>query len=314
VQLPQINVQQLITFCFVAKEESFSVASEKLFITQPAVTRQIKSLEGQFGVKLINVKRKRVHLTKAGERLVTYAESVISQVMMAENFLKSCRVNSLRIGVATTITLYLTPMIDKFKELFPSVMLSVREGPSLTLIEDLLDFKHDICLVGPLPAIDKKLRVASIPEVERMVLVASPEYPLARKSEVKWEDLVEYPLILQAEGSTSREVILRHFASRKLTPMIGAEVDNVECAKQLALQQKGMAMMFLPCVREEVALGKLTIIPVVNGEIKLGIDVVTNRECASSPLLKAFVGIIEKRFNYPLCEDGSLRQRPMVIS
>jgi DNA-binding transcriptional LysR family regulator len=305
MKLPQINVQQLITYYFVATEKSFSVASEKLFITQPAVTQQIKGLEGLFGVKLINVKRKRVHLTKAGERLVAYAEEIINHVMMAENFLKSYRVNNLRIGVATTLTLYLTPIIDTFKELFSAVMVSVREGPSLTLVDELLDFKFDICLVGTLQTINKKLHVARIPRIEGMALVASPDYPLVRKPEVKWEDLVDYPLIIQSEGSTAREVILEHFASRNLTPMIGAEVDNVECAKQLARQKKGVALVFLPYVREEVALGKLAIIPVVDGEIRLGIDIVTNQEMPVSPMLRVFLGLIEKHFNYPLSENGS---------
>jgi DNA-binding transcriptional LysR family regulator len=293
-------MQQLISFYFVAKEKSFSVASERLFITQPAVTQQIKGLEGQFGVKLINVKKKRVHLTKAGERLLSYAEVIVNYVAMAENFLKSYRVDNLRIGVATTITLYLTPIIDKFKEIFPSVMVSVREGPSLTLIEDLIDFKFDICLTGTLPKIDKKLQVTRIPEMERMVLVASPDYPLARKPEVKWEDLATHPLILQSEGSTAREVILTHFASRNLIPTIGAEVDNVECVKQLALQKKGVALMFLPYIREEVAKGRLITIPVVDGDIRLGIDIVTNQDIPASPLLKAFMDVVEKHFDYPL--------------
>ncbi len=302
---PQINVQQLISFYFVAKEKSFSVASEKLFISQPAVTQQIKGLEERFGVKLINVKRKRVNLTKAGERLVNYAEEMINHVMMAENFLKSYRVNYLHIGTATTLTLYLTPIIDTFKELFSSVMVSVREGPSLALVEDLLDFKCDICLVGALETINKKLHVTRIPGVEGMVLVASPDYPLVKKPEVKWEDLVDYPLIIQSEGSTAREAILKHFRSRNLTPMIGAEVDNVECAKQLARQKKGVALIFLPYIREDVALGKLTIIPVVDGEIKLGIDIVTNPEMPASPMLKAFMGLIEKHFSYFLSGNGS---------
>ena len=305
MKLPQINVQQLISFYFVATEKSFSVASEKLFITQPAVTQQIRGLEEKFGVKLINVKRKRVYLTKAGERLVSYAEEIINHVMMAENFLKSYRVNNLHIGVATTLTLYLTPIIDTFKELFSSVRVSVREGPSLTLIEGLLDFKFDICLVGTLQTINKKLQVMRMPQIERMVLVASPDYPLVRKPEVKWEDLVDYPLIIQSEGSTAREVILEHFASRNLTPMIGAEVDNVECAKQLARQKKGVALMFLPYIREDVALGKLTIIPVVDGEIKLGIDIVTNQEMPVSPILKAFMGLVEKHFSYPFSRNDS---------
>ncbi|MGD0660631.1 MAG: LysR family transcriptional regulator [Syntrophorhabdales bacterium] len=296
MRLPQINVQQLMTFYVVAKEESFSVAAERLFISQPAVTQQIKALDAQFGVKLVHVKRKRVHLTPVGEQLVGYAEEVINRVMAAENFLKSYSLGNLQIGVSCVLTPYLTPVIEQFKELYSSVTVSVREGPSLGLVEDLLDFKFDLCLVGTLPTVNKKLHVTRIPEVEKMVLVASPDYPLACTAEVKWEDLVHHPLIIQSEGSMARVAILRHFAKRNLTPFIGAEVDNIEFAKELARQKKGVALVFLPRVREEVAQGRLTIIPITDGEIRLGIDIVTNQERAVSPVLSAFLGLAEKYF------------------
>jgi DNA-binding transcriptional LysR family regulator len=305
VKLPQINVQQLISFYFVGKEHSVSAASEKVFVTQPAITQQIKALEAQFGVKLINVKRKRVHLTKAGERLLDYAEEVVNHVELAENFLKSYRINNLRIGVACALTLYLTPVIDKFKELYPSVKVAVREGPSLELIEDLLDFKFDICLVGTLREINKRLQVLRIPKVEKMVFVANPGYPLVEKGEVKWEDLVDYPLIIQSEGSTARERILDHFRTRNLNPLIGAEVDNIECAKELARQKKGIALMFFPNIKEEVALEKLRIIPVADGEIRLDIDIARNQEIAFSPLSNAFISVIEKHFGHFLSHENS---------
>jgi len=300
VKLPHINVQQLISFYFVAHEESYSVASEKLFITQPAVTRQIKELEAQFGVKLVNIKRKRVHLTEAGERLAQYAEQIVGQVAKAENFLKSCRLDSLHIGVSCTLMLYLAPIIDKFKETHSSVRVSVKEGPSLTLIQDLLDFRFDLCVVGTLPKVDARLDARRIPQLEKMVLVASPDHPLVRKARVKWEDLVNYPLILQSEGSTGRVAILQHFAKRGLAPLIGAEVDNIECARELARQKKGIALMFHPHVKEEVARGRLTIIPVTDGEIRRGIDIVWNREIAVSPVLNAFLAVVEGHFDQVL--------------
>ena len=305
MKLPQINVQQLISFYFVAREESYSAASEKLFITQPAVTRQIKELEAQFGVKLINIKRKRVHLTEAGKRLALYTEQIVGRVAKAENFLKSCRLDSLHIGVSCTLMFYLTPIIDKFKETHPSVRVSVKEGPSLTLIQDLLDFRSDLCVVGTLPKLDGRLEARRIPQLERMVLVASPDHPLVRKAGVKWEDLVKYPLILQCEGSTGRVAILQHFAQRGLTPLIGAEVDNIECAKELARQKKGVALMFLPHVKQEVAQGRLTIIPVTDGEIRRGIDIVRNREMVMSPVLAAFLGVVEGHFERLLTASAS---------
>ncbi len=305
MKFPQINVQQLISFYHVAKAESFSIASERLFVTQPAVTQQIKALETQFGVKLINVKRKRVYLTRAGLRFLTYAEEVVNHVVAAEAFLNAYRLNNLHLGVATTLTRFLTPIIDKFKELHPSVRVSVCEGTSLTLIEGLLDFKADVCLVGTLQAINKKLRVTRFPEVEKMVLVASPDYLAGKKAYVSWEELAAYPLILQSEGSTARAIMLKHFEDRNLVPVIGAEVDNIECAKELARQKKGLALMFLPNVREEVAQKALAIIPITDGDITLGIDIAQYEEMATSPVVEAFLGVIQEHFGRLLSQKTS---------
>ena len=223
---------------------------------------------------------------------------MINHVKLAENFLKSYRLNTLQIGVAFTLVLYFTPLIDKFKELYPSVKVAVREGPSLKLIEDLLDFKLDICLVRTLKEINKRLRVLRIPQVEQMVFVANPDYPLVKKSEVKWEELIDYPLILKSAGPIARERILEHFRRRKLNPLIGAEVDNVECVKELAKQKKGVALMFLPNIKEELALQKLKIIPVTDGEIRIGIDITRNQEMSLSPLANAFLSVIKKHFAF----------------
>ena len=303
MRLPQINLQHIITFYFVAHEESFSAASGKLYITEPAVHQQIRGLELHYGVKLVYVKRKRVYLTKAGEKLLAYAEEIFNQAMMTENFLKSYRTSILHIGIAGTMMLYLMGIIDRFKELYPSVQVTVREGPSRVLAEELLDFRHDICLVGSLPRIDGSLRVFRIPEVEQMVFVASPEHPLASGPIATWEDLTRYPLIIQHEGSCAREIVHEHFTRRHLQPLIGAEVDNIGCAKGLARQKKGIALMFLPNVKEELALGSLKLIPVVEGEIRLGIDVLTNKEASTTAVTEAFLNIIKEHFHYVLSEQ-----------
>jgi DNA-binding transcriptional LysR family regulator len=298
---PQINLQHIISFYYVAKEKSFSEAAENLFVTQSAVTQQIRALEVQFGVKLVNVKKKRVFLTKAGERLFAYAEEFLNHTIMIENFLKSYRLNNLHVGIAGTLMLYLMGMIDKFKELYPSVQVTVREGPSRKLAEELLDFRHDICIVGPISDLNERLNVFKIPpKVEKLVFVASPEYRLSVELPLKWKDLAVHPLIIQPEGSVAYELIFNNFISRGLKPLIGAEVDNIEFAKTLAKQKKGIALMFQPNIREELANGALTIIPVEDGEIWLGIDVLTNKEAASSAVMEAFFNIIKEHFDYVL--------------
>jgi DNA-binding transcriptional LysR family regulator len=300
----QFNLHHLISFLFVAKTRSFSRASEQLGITQPAVTQHIHALEVQFGVKLINLSRKRVFLTKAGERLVPYAEDFYNQAMMANSFLKSYRLNNLSVGISSQLLVYMTALIDRFKELHPSTRISVREAPSLVLIKELLDFRHDVCLVGPAFPYGERLQIYRIPRNEPMFFVASPEYPIVTtENPMAWKHLAPHPLILQSEGSGARELVLYHFRKRGLTPIIGTEVDNIEFAKELARQKKGISFMFEPNIREEVTRGDLRIIEMEDGPIRVGaIDVLLNKEVVS-PAAQAFLKVLTEHF-------GGIRELP----
>lgn len=301
----QLNLHHVISFYFLAKEQSFSRAAEKLSITQPAITQHVHGLEVQFGVKLVNVKKKRVQLTKAGERLLGYAEDLLNQAMMTENFLKSYRFNNLCIGIASPLMMYLTALIDKFKELHPSIRVSIREGPSTAMVEELLDFKQDICLIGVLAPCER-LRLYRIPVDERLVFVASPEYPLPADQPIRWAELISHPLIIQSEGSASRAIILHHFEKRGLQPLIGAEINNSELAKRLARQKKGVALMFEPNIKEEITSGDLRVVELEGGDIKMGsIDVLVNKEVWLSPAVEAFLLVTKVHFGGNLHEIPS---------
>jgi len=291
-----MNLQHVVTFYFVAREKSFHAAAEKLFITQPAVTQQIHALEVQFGVKLIHIKKKRAYLTRAGEQLLTYAEELFNQIMVTENYLKSYRLTNINIGIASQLTVLLTGLIDRFKDRQPSVRLSVREASSGVLAEELLNFKHDICFVGPLPRVSERLSMIRIPQAERIVFVASPDYPLSSKEEITWQDLVKYPLIIPGEGSAAREIAFENFRKRDLQPLIGAQVDNIECAKRLVLQKKGIAFMVLFNIRDELARNDLKILNVAGTDIRIDVDILMNPEIALSPVAESFLSLARERF------------------
>jgi DNA-binding transcriptional LysR family regulator len=302
MRLPHINPQHIITFYFVAKETSFSLASEKLCITQSAVTQQIRALELQFKVKLVNVKRKRVYLTKAGEHLMGLAEQFLNQTMMIEDYLKSYTLKNLHVGIARSLTRYLTEIIEEFREINPSVRVMVREGPSKILAEELLDFQHDICLVGTLAQPNERLRIFRIPQVEKLIFVTGAACPLVAGQTVEWKDLARYPLILQSEGSLARTTVLNQFKSRGLEPIIGTETDNVEWAKDLVRQGKGIALIFLPNVKEELGRGTLKILPIADSEVSYDIDILLNREMPQSPVTEALLAVIKEHFNYDLIQ------------
>jgi len=292
-----INPQHIISFYFVGLEKSFSAASERLCVTESAVHQQIKALEMQFGVKLVYTKKKRACLTKTGEKLFTYAEEFFNRAAITENFLKSYALTNLHLAIASSLLMYLMPVIDKFKESQPHVQVTIHEGPSMILGEELIDFKHDICLIGSFNRFER-LRVLRIPEVEEMVFVASPQHPLAKVTAITWEDVARWPLVIQREGSMARAILDQNFSVRGLKPSIGTEVGNPELMKGLVRENRGIALMFLPSVRDDLALGRLTMMPLADGPIKLDIDVLMNRELAMSPIAEIFLKVIKEYFHY----------------
>jgi DNA-binding transcriptional LysR family regulator len=298
----KIHLDQLITFYFIAKEGSVTDASELLCLSQPAVTMQVSALQKYFGVKLINVKKKKVHLTKAGEELLPYAEEIYRSAVKAESLLVSYRNNNLRIGISGALTLFLIPVVDRFKELYPTVRLTIREGRTRNLTAELLDFQHDLCIVGTVDAAQKDLQVFRVPGIEKLVLVASPEDVIAHKESVTWKELGGYPLILLGEGSAARDRILNEFAKRGLSPRIAADIDSIEGMKQLIATGKGVGLMFPPNVAQEINLGKLTSVPLEGGEMKIDIDIAIIREVSLSPPAERFLALIRKHFG---CEIPS---------
>ena len=294
----QLNLHHVISFYCLAKEQSFSRAAERLAISQPAVSQHVRGLEIQFGVKLINLKKQRIHLTKAGEKLIEYAEELFNQAVLTENFLKNYHFDNLSIGIAGGLTYFLTDLIDHFKAMHPSIKVSIREGSSKSLVEELLNYQHDVCFTGVLSPYSKKLRSFRIESDEQMVFVSNPKNPLYGDAPAKWEQLATYPLIIQSEGSAGREIVRHEFIKRGLKPTIGTEVSNIELAKELARQDKGVALLFEPNVRREVDRGDLKIIRVEDGEIRMGgFYVVINREVQISQALKFCLTTTKEYFN-----------------
>lgn len=293
----KVNLDQLITFYFVAKEGSVTDAAELLCLSQPAVTMQLGALQRYFGVKLISVRKKRVHLTKAGEKLFPCAQEIYRSAVKAESFLLSYRNNNLRIGISSTLTLFLMPVLDRFKELHPAVRMTVREGRTRNLTAELLDFQHDLCIVGTIGPTHEGLQVFRIPGIDTMVLVASPYNMVSLKKSVTWKELEEYPLILLGEGSAARDQILNEFEKRGLRPRIAADIDSIEGMKQLIAAGKGVGLMFPPNVSEEIRLGKLKSVPLKSGEPKIDIGVVINREINISPPAERFLALIREYFH-----------------
>jgi DNA-binding transcriptional LysR family regulator len=207
------------------------------------------------------------------------------------------------VGVSSSLTAYLTPILDSLKESDPFILLNVKEGASVQIIEELLDFQHDVCLVPSPYTITGALKAIRIPKAEKMVLVTSPVGPFATKKYITWNDLQGCPFILHREGSILRQLILDHFKERNIDVGVAADIDSIPLMKSLVEKGKGLALMLPAAVKEEVIAGRLKVLPINDGDFWLNIDIVMQKEMSSSPACFAFLHLLETHIGREILPD-----------
>ena len=150
----RVNLNQLRSFFLVAREKSVTKAAELLFITQPAVTMQIKSLEQDLAIRLFNKYGKSLQMTHAGEVMFGYAERVFEIVEEMEYVLRGhaeLKHGTLAIGTTRSFAKYLMPdMLSRYQERYPDVKVSLKVGSSQEISDGLMTFQYDLGIIGRL--------------------------------------------------------------------------------------------------------------------------------------------------------------------
>jgi len=199
--------RRLQVFHTVAKQLSFTKAGEVLFMTQPAVTFQIKQLEEHFDTRLFDRGHGRLTLTPAGEMVFAYAERILSlssemDVRLAEMTGEVC--GPLLVGASMTIAEFLLPRIlGEFKSQYPGVHPRLVVANSETIEKRIAEHVLDIGFIESQPH-DPNLQTEAC-GVDELVVVCNPRFPLARLKEVSPERLLVHPFISRELGSGTRE-------------------------------------------------------------------------------------------------------------
>ena len=236
-----------------------------------------------------------VNLTDAGEALLPHAEQVYRSARAAESLLRShSGATQLNIGVASALTLYLLPLVERFKVLYPDVRVTIKEGSTLKLLEELRECRHHVCLVADSNGAAVDLTVRRLDAIAPLALIAAPDNPLSGQDTVSWEDLAPYPLIVRCEGSVARNIVLDELAARDIHPTIAAELDNVEAMNRMVQHGGGVALVFLPSVSREIADSRLVMLPLASGSLSVGIDLVVRPESEVPLAAQAFISLVEE--------------------
>ena len=248
-----MELYSLQVFLTVATEKSFSRAAEKLLRTQPAVSLAVQRLEQELGEKLIDRSGKELVLTDAGSTVIEFARRFQSLEQELDNSLAELRDNSagrLVIGANESTTLYLLRHIERYRELYPKVKVTVRRSLSSRIPNELLDGNLELGVISYDPS-DERLK-SKVIYSDSLAFVVSPKHRLAHRKTVSIEDLGSETFIAHNVVSPYREVVIRTFRERKVPLGIDVEMPTIDTIRKLVQNNLGVAFLPRMCVEQEI--------------------------------------------------------------
>jgi DNA-binding transcriptional LysR family regulator len=291
--------RRLQVFHAVAKHLSFTKAAEALFMTQPAVTFQIRQLEEHFSTRLFDRAHGRIALTAAGQLALDYAERILSLSTELDTRMKeeSGQVSGpLLIGASTTIAEFLLPQVlGEFKSRYPSVVPRLFVANSEAVQGRVVERSLDLGFIeggSPLPSL-----VTDVCCDDELQVVCAPSHPLAGLKSVAPKALTEHGYVSREAGSGTREVVDHYLQKAGVQPdslQVVMELGSPEALKGLVATGLGFTIMSRAIAALEVKLGRLVQIP-LSPRLTRHLSVVYAKERFHSRLVNSFVEFAKER-------------------
>lgn len=309
-----LNLAHLAVFHAVAETGSVTLGAQRLMVSQPAVSKQVKELERALQTKLFDRHPKGVRLTDAGRTLCEYARRIFSLAAEAEaavSDLTALRRGSLAVGASPTLGTYLLPTaLVYFRQRFPGVRVRLEIEHSHLLRARLNEGVLDLAITNAdvrWPELD-----ASPLLPDELVAIAPPSHPLARKRRVTAEMLCREPFIVRETGSGTRSLVERALAAEGHPIEPALSLSSTEAVKQAVAAGLGVAMVSKLVLRDDVANGRLAVLPLTGFTLRRPVHLVRPRGSAHGKAVAAFVCVVKHAARGSLPTRGASAPRSCV--
>ncbi len=256
-----MNIDQIKAFHKVAIAGSFTKAARELFLTQSAISQQIRALEDEIGGRLFDRAGKTVRLTGEGELFLTYAERLFDlheEIETLFGSLRTLRKGKITVGATAVIGTYFMPtVISAYHRLYPGIEIDLRMGNSEQVLEMVLERKADLSISG---MIKKQATLDGVfLHRERLIFVCSPQSPLAARTRVTLGELDRIPFIWREKGTQTLAIVKRWFQENATDDFSHQTLSlaNMEAAKRIVEEGYGVTIIPTTAARREIATGIL---------------------------------------------------------
>ena len=287
-----MDISSLQAFLAVAETGSFSRAAERVFLTQPAISKRIATLEKQIGARLFDRIGRGIRLTEAGEALLARTRTVLKELEDVKRSIANFSgtiAGELLLATSHHIGLHRLPgPLKRFHETYPDVRLNLRFMDSEKACTAVTNGDLELAVVTLPPMADARLRIEKIWD-DPLDFVVSREHPLARARHVQPATLLDYPAILPGPGTYTRAIILDAFGPLRERIPIGMATNYLEVLKMLA--SIGLGWSVLP--RTMIDEG-LKVVQIEKMAIRRELGIVTHVKRTLSNAGQAMIRIIRE--------------------
>lgn len=261
--LKDLTLRQLRAMAETIRAGNYTLAAERLGVTQPAITLQLQNLRGLAEVDLLQRTSEGIRPTEAGQVLLNLEERIRLATAEAIGQLESLKGlfgGTVRIGAVSTAKYFVPATIGAFARRYPKVELKLSIGNRAEIINGFKDFSLDIAITGrPPEGINlEKFLIGDHPHV----IIAPPDHRLADKRGLGWDDLSRESFLMREQGSGTRLLMESHIAPTGFMPKIGMEIDSNETIKQAVMAGLGIAFLSGHTTASEVEQGRLVTLDV----------------------------------------------------
>lgn len=290
------TLQQLRILKAVANEKNFTKASEILYLSQPSLSKQIKTLEQNLDILLLNRENNKISLTENGKVFLQYSERILAlceESCRALIDLKNGERGNLKVGASQTIGTYLMPrVLALFAQNYPQIDLKVQVNSTRTIVKTIINREIDIAVVGgEIPdELRKNIAVENFVEDE-FSLIIPKSHPFATKKKISKEDLYHLNFITLNSNSTIRKfidniLIQNQIETNKLKTIM--QLNSIEGIKTAVSLGLGAAFVSSAAIEKEIQLKTIEIIKIENIKITRKLSIISNPECYKSKAFEFF--------------------------
>lgn len=287
-----ITLRQLQVFEAVARRLNYTRAAEELFLSQPAVSMQIKQLEEQLGESLLEQMGKKIYLTEAGKEVYRYSRSIenqLNEMKMVLAEMKGLQHGKLTLTVASTANYFVPSLLGIFSKRHKGVTVDIDVTNRENLLKALAANTTDFAIMGSPPE-ELGQELEAYPFMQNpLVMLASPDHPMAGRKYIPLQELAEETFIMREPGSGTRAAHERFFSEHGISGFAKTmEMNSNEAIKQAVQAGLGLGVLSIHTMEVELMLKRLVILNVEGFPIMRHWYIVHRRGKRFSAMAQAF--------------------------